>query len=505
MKSIASNLAPDPPDDTGVKQAQSLASAEDLTGHDLPPQLLRVARADPDFAVTESAKPETAKLSSVGLPSHSARLYMPVRLKFGISLIAALLWMALSYTLAGRWIGDLSGHIGAPAAYVIIFGIAILPGFMNAFLVSSLLLDRRPPLRHATDSLPAISIIIAAYNEQDQILDTIESINKQNYKGKLEVFVVNDGSTDQTRARLSSVEHDWLRVIHQERNGGKAAALNLALKEVSYPLVITIDGDSYLYKDALQNLVLRFLNDPANTAAVAGAVLVRNSRRNLVTKIQEWDYFHGISAVKRLQSLYQGTLVAQGAFSIYRTDVLRKIGGWKNTVGEDIVLTWAILEQGYRVGFAENACLFTNAPDTWRQFIRQRQRWSRGLIEAFKSHWRLLFHRRMSTLFIWWNLGFPYLDLVYTFVFIPGLILALAGHYFIAGPMTLFVLPLAMLINFIMYNIQNKMFVEQELRVRKNAAGFIFYSLFYSIVLQPACVVGYLKELFTHSKNWGTK
>lgn len=432
-------------------------------------------------------------------------LYVPVRLKFGVSLIAAVGWATLSYFIAQRWIADLSAYVGAPAALLIIFGIAIIPGFMNAFLVSSLLLDRRPPLRQEGESLPAISIIVAAYNEEDRILETIESIEKQNYKGPFEVIVVNDGSTDRTQAQLASVSRPWLRVINLERNGGKAAALNQGLAVAAHPLVITVDGDSYLYKDALQKLVLRYLNDPANTAAVAGAVLVRNSRQNLVTKMQEWDYFHGISAVKRLQSLYQGTLVAQGAFSIYRAEVLREVGGWKNTVGEDIVMTWAILERGYRVGFAENACLFTNAPDTWRQFIRQRQRWSRGLIEAFKAHWRLLFHRRMSTLFIWWNLGFPYLDLVYTFVFIPGVILALAGYYFIAGPLTLLVLPLAMLINYLMYRIQNRMFHEQHLKVRKNVLGFLFYSVLYSIVLQPACVVGYLKEFFARNKNWGTK
>lgn len=438
-------------------------------------------------------------------PRWPSRAYLPVRVKFALAVAVSLAWMLFSYSLAARWIADLSQYVGTISANVIIFGIAIIPGFMNAFLVSSLLLDRRPPLRRKSAPLPAISIIIAAYNEQDHILDTLESIDKQQYEGKLEVFVVNDGSTDQTLAQLSSVSYEWLHVIHLERNGGKAAALNHGLRRASHPLVITIDGDSYLYKDALQNLVLRFLNDPLDTAAVAGAVLVRNSRANLVTKMQEWDYFHGIAAVKRLQSLYQGTLVAQGAFSIYRTDVLREVGGWSDTVGEDIVLTWAILEKGYRVGFAENACLFTNAPETWRQFIRQRQRWSRGLIEAFKSHWRLLFHRRMSTLFIWWNLAFPYLDLVYTFVFVPGLILAVAGYYFIAGPMTLLVLPLAMLVNFIMYNVQNKMFVEQHLKVRRNPLGFVFYSLFYSLILQPTCVIGYLKEMFARTKSWGTK
>lgn len=266
-----------------------------------------------------------------------------------------------------------------------------------------------------------------------------------------------------------------------------------------------MDGDSYLFGNALKNLVERFLSDPPNTAAVAGAVLVRNSRLNLVTKVQEWDYFHGIAAIKRLQSLFQGTLVAQGAFSLYRTDVLRDLNGWPDLVGEDIVLTWGILNKGYRVGYCEDAVSFTDAPTTFKQFIRQRQRWSRGLIEAFKTHGRLLFRRRMSTIFIWWNLLFPFIDLIYTLFFIPGLVLAMFGIFWLAGPMTLLVLPLAFLVNYLMFFIQARMFKAQGLKVRHNPVGFIFYSLFYGIVLQPGCVWGYLSEILNLRKRWGTK
>jgi biofilm PGA synthesis N-glycosyltransferase PgaC len=296
-----------------------------------------------------------------------------------------------------------------------------------------------------------------------------------------------------------------LQILDLERNSGKANALNEGLTRAIHPLTITLDGDSYLYKNALRHLVGRFLCDPPNTAAVAGCVLVRNSRLNLVTKIQEWDYFHGIAAVKRLQSLFQGILVAQGAFSLYRTDVLYEVGGWPECVGEDIVLTWAILSGGHRVGHCEDAISFTNGPTTFRQFIQQRQRWSRGLIEAFKVHWRLLFRWRMSTVFIWWNLLFPYMDVIYTLVFIPGLVLALFGYYWLAGPMTLLVLPLAFAANYLMFYIQSAMFTAQRLKVRRNRLGFLVYVLFYGIVLQPACLLGYLKELLNLRKHWGTK
>lgn len=434
----------------------------------------------------------------------SRKRYVPVWLKFAITVAVASAWSVFSYALALHWIDELSLMMGGALAHLVIIGIAILPGFMNAFLVAGLLLDRRPP-RIAIGVYPGITVLVAAYNEQDSILSTLESLNKQDYPAPMQVLVINDGSTDATMARLRSVSYPWLQVLDLEHNGGKANALNQGLKLAGHALTITLDGDSYLYRDALRNLVGRFLSDPPHTAAVAGAVLLRNSRHNLVTRVQEWDYFHGIAAIKRLQSLFQGTMVAQGAFSLYRTDVLRDVGGWPECVGEDIVLTWAILKHGHRVGYCEDAVTFTNAPTTLEQFIRQRQRWSRGLIEAFKAHPQLLVRWRMSTLFVWWNLLFPFMDVVYVLFFLPGLVLALFGYYWLAGPMTLLVLPLALVVNYLMFFIQSRMFKAQGLKVRRNPVGFVMYALFYGIVLQPGCVVGYLSELFNLRKRWGTK
>lgn len=434
--------------------------------------------------------------------------YIPVKFKFVVSILFAVAWTVFSVWAAGPWIVDLTNVFGTVLALLLVGGVAIIPGFMSAFLVASLLIDSRPPRRPDLKKYPDITILVAAYNESASILSTIESIDKQDYPGNMRVIVANDGSTDDTADKVRSVlqQYPWLELLDIHPNGGKANALNKALANVTTEVTITIDGDSYLYKDALRNLVGRYKSDPDGTKAVAGAVLVRNSRTNLVTKAQEWDYFHGIAAIKRLQSLYQGTLVAQGAFSIYDTKVLRDVGGWAETVGEDIVLTWAILNKGYRVGYAEDACLFTNAPDTWSQFIKQRQRWSRGLIEAFKAHWMLLFKSRMTTMFIWWNLLFPYMDLAYTFAFIPGIVAALFGYYLMAGPMTLILLPMSLMVNYVMFLIQSRMFTDQGLKVRKNIFGFAFYAFLYSLVLQPACVFGYIKELFNGAtKNWGTK
>jgi len=430
--------------------------------------------------------------------------YVPVRVKFAVALIVACAWLALSTWLAQEWMRELAAITAWPIAFFVVAGIALVPGFMTAFLAASLLLDRRP-LRVTPNAHPGISILIAAYNEGASIADTLHSIERSDYPGEFEVIVIDDGSRDATAAIAVSVEYRWLRVLRQPQNQGKSAALNRGLAEARHNLIVTLDADSYLYKDALQCLVERYLGDPPNTRAVAGTMFVRNSRRNWVTKAQEWDYFHGIAAIKRVQSMYQGTLVAQGAFSIYDRQTLVEVGGWAECVGEDIVLTWAILRAGWRVGHAEDACCFTNVPDTLQQFIRQRQRWARGMMEAFRRHWSLLRIPRMSMLFVWWNLLFPWLDMAYAFFFLPGVMLALFGIYWIAGPMTLALLPMALAMNFLMYSIGTRMFARQGLTVRRNPVGFLVYAFAYSAILQPACLWGYCSELLGLRKTWGTK
>lgn len=427
-----------------------------------------------------------------------------VRTKFVLALALGVAWLGFSIWIAAPWMRDLATIISWPLAVFAIGGIAIVPGFMNAFLLGSLLMDRRPPRTRLT-KYPGVTVLVAAYNEAGSIADTIESIQRQHYPGTIEVIVIDDGSTDATAKQLATLAYPWLTVLRQPENAGKSAALNRGLAVAAHGLIVTLDADSYLHTDALRHLVERYVTDSVGTRAVAGAMLVRNSRKNLITRMQEWDYFHGIATIKRVQSFYHGTLVAQGAFSIYDRQTLRDLGGWEDCVGEDIVLTWALLDAGWRVGHAEDALCFTNAPERLGQFLQQRQRWSRGMMEAFRRHPGILLKPRLSTLFIWWNVLFPWLDLAFTLFFIPGVVLALFGIFWLAGPMTLILLPLAMLMNVVMYRVGAGMFRDEGLEVRHNPMGFFFYALAYSFILQPACVAGYISEFLGLRKSWGTK
>lgn len=441
-----------------------------------------------------------------GREAKRSAIYLPVSAKFLIALVGAIAWMGFSIWAAGPWLADLKSYVGTAFAIFLVYGIAIIPGFMNAFMAISLILDKRPPHRPLS-VYPPISILIAAYNEEASIEETLVSIDQQKYPGELQVIVINDGSADGTAQVVQRAleRYSWLSFVDLKKNGGKARALNIGFKEVLHDLVVTVDADSYLYRGALTSIVERYAADPPNTRAVAGKILVRNSRQNWITRCQEWDYFHGISAIKRVQSLFQGTLVAQGAFSVYDRAALIEVGGWPECVGEDIVLTWALLKAGYRVGHCEDACLFTNVPSTLKQLVKQRQRWARGMTEAFVKHPGILLKLRLSTFFIHWNLLFPWLDLAFTIGFIPGIIFALFGYYWIVGPMTLALIPAAFALSFLMFSIERRMFRSTGLKVRKNIQGFFVYVLLYSLLLQPASVLGYLDELFKKPKAWGTK
>src|SRR5438093_11122901 len=366
--------------------------------------------------------------------------YLPVRARFLFSVAAGLVWAAFSAWLALGWIDDLGRVITLPAAVAVIAGIAIVPGYLNVHLAASLLSDRPRPLRFDHE-FPAVTLLIAAYNEEAQIQETIEYALSQDYSGPLEVVVADDGSTDRTR-ELALASDPSVRVVAIP-HAGKAAALNGALATVRTPLVATIDADTLLMPYALRHAIARMLCSPPDTVAVAGSVLVRNSRANTLARIQEWDYFLAISSVKRQQALFQGTLVAPGALSVYRTSAVREVGGWPNKIGEDIVLTWALIRLGGRTIFEPTAIAFTDAPVQFSHFVRQRQRWARGMIEGLREHGRdLLGSRRMYVHSVAANCLFPYLDGVYTLAIPAGIVLALTGNFLIIGPMTAAALPI---------------------------------------------------------------
>lgn len=424
--------------------------------------------------------------------------------RFALATTLALMWLGISLWLAIPWVAELSASTGTLAAWLIIGGIALAPGFMNAFQLASLLLRPSRSYREPA-TYPPLTVLIAAYNEAGNIENTLHSLASQCYPGPVDVIVIDDGSSDATADVVLRCGYSWVRLLQQPRNAGKAAALNRGLAAKCHELVVTVDADSWLHPDALRLLVREYLNGQPETAVVAGAVFVQNAKANWLTRLQYWDYFHGIAATKRAQATYGGTLVAQGAFSLYRTQLMREIGGWPDCVGEDIVVTWAILRRGLSVAYAEDALCLTQVPVTLGSLMRQRTRWARGMIEAFQHHPDILLQPRLLTFLVSWNLLYPWLDFVFTFFFIPGLVLAMFGHYWLVGPMTLALLPTAAFMGIVLYRMSSRVFAAQGVTVMKDPLSLVGYTLGYGLINHPAGLRGYLHELLGARKSWGTK
>ncbi len=436
-------------------------------------------------------------------PQESKGLYVALHLKLALVIAISFAWAGFSLLLSIPWIQALGQSITLPLAIAVILGIAIIPGYLNANLIASLLMDRPPPLRFDLD-FPALTVVIACFNEEKTIEETLDYVKKQEYPGDLRIVVADDGSTDRTAELARGCEAldsriDVITVPH----GGKANTLTAALKKVRTPLMATVDADTLLMPDSLHRIVARLLISPPDTVAVAGAVFVRNSRSNFITRAQEWDYFLGIASVKRQQGLFQGTMVAQGAFSAYRTPALKRVGGWPDRIGEDIVLTWAMMRKGGRVGYERTAIAFTGAPEDIKSFARQRRRWARGMIEGLREHGRALLAGGRSNIHaVIVNFIFPYIDVVYSIAFPVGIVLALFGNFAIVGPMTLAVLPLNLLLAGIMFHFSRQAFEEVDLKVRQNRLGYLGYLLTYQLIMSPVSVAGYVQELFGAARRW---
>jgi poly-beta-1,6-N-acetyl-D-glucosamine synthase len=437
------------------------------------------------------------------VPAHR-RLYVPRRERVLATIAAGLAWAGLSAAIDRAWVGDLAVQVTLPVAVAIVAGIAIIPGYLNAQLLASVLLDRPKALPDWSPSEPGVTVLIAAFNEEAAIEQTLAAVLAQDYTGPLHVLVIDDGSTDDTRRVVERVAAADERVgLVAAEHGGKAAALNLGLACATTPLIATVDADTLLVPSALRRIVTRLLVDPAGTVAVAGSVLVRNSRGGLVARMQEWDYQLGITAVKRQQALLGATLVAQGAFSVYRTEAMRLAGGWPDRIGEDIVATWAMIEHGGRVAFEPTAVAFTAVPTSMRRFTIQRQRWARGMIEGLNTHGATLLHGRGFWVHsVLADAIFPFLDLTYTLAVPAGLVLAAFGNFAIVGPLTLAVLPLNLAMCGVLFARERRVFGELGLHVRRNRRGFLAYFLLYQLIQSPISVSGYILELRGARRVW---
>jgi peptidoglycan-N-acetylglucosamine deacetylase len=231
---------------------------------------------------------------------------------------------------------------------------------------------------------PFISVVIAAYNEEKVIGRTIESILKSDYPN-LEVIVVDDGSQDQTSSVVSrGFAADKQVLLFHKENGGKASAINLGIRKAKGDIIVAIDADTIVTPKSISLLIRHFEDE--NIAAVSGNVKVGN-RKKLLTTWQHIEYVTGFNLEKRAFAALNCVTVVPGAFGAWRKQAVQELGYFTDdTLAEDTDMTLKILRKGYKVIIDEQAFAYTEAPETIRDFLKQRFRWNFGTLQCFWKH-----------------------------------------------------------------------------------------------------------------------
>lgn len=242
------------------------------------------------------------------------------------------------------------------------------------------------------NAFPAVAVIIPGYNEEVNAVRTIHSILQQDYPG-LRVIFVDDGSKDNTFKIVSDVFTDTKNVqVHTKPNGGKASALNYGIHLADCEYVVCIDADTQLKPDAISQLMKKFAHE--NVGAVAGNVKVGNEV-NMITRWQSIEYITSQNFDRRAFDLLNCITVVPGAIGAFKKEAILKAGGFTmDTLAEDCDLTMRLHRNGYKVRNCNEAISYTEAPETIRQFMKQRFRWSFGVIQCFWKHRDAVFNPR---------------------------------------------------------------------------------------------------------------
>ncbi|MEP6948271.1 MAG: glycosyltransferase [Ginsengibacter sp.] len=239
---------------------------------------------------------------------------------------------------------------------------------------------------------PLVSIIIPAYNEEVNAIRTINSLLAQDYP-QLEIIFVDDGSKDHTYSKVGEHFITNTKVqVYTKSNGGKASALNFGIEKSNADFVVCIDADTQLKTDAVTELMKKF--DNGNVAAVAGNVKVGN-QVNMITRWQSIEYVTSQNFDRRAFDLLNCITVVPGAIGAFRKDAILIAGGFTtDTLAEDCDLTMRLHMQGYTIRNCTSAISYTEAPETFRQFLKQRFRWSFGVMQCFWKHRGTVFNPR---------------------------------------------------------------------------------------------------------------
>jgi len=388
------------------------------------------------------------------------------------------------------------------SAYIIMFfSLLVIVRYFLLLLFSMLNLKRnvKKEVDFDYENAPYISILVPCFNEEKTIKKSILSLIQQDYP-RFEILVIDDGSSDNTYKIAKTLEFNHgdkrLKVLTKE-NAGKAIALNYAIKRAKGEYFLVVDADSRISKDSLR-LMISYFKDP-KVAAVAGSVYVVNTD-NLWTKLQALEYIQGLNLVRNGQGFFKLVNIVPGPIGLFRKSAVEDIGLYKtDTFAEDCDLTLRLIAAGDKVDFEIDAISYTEAPDTITNLIKQRYRWTRGILQAIMKHkWRMFDIFNPTIAFVMWYMFFESILWPLVSIFANIFIIFVAINY---GQSQM------LIYWWIIFTILDVSASIYCLAITKESMKLLFYSLYYRLIFvnitNMAKVLSYFEEMLGIEMNWG--
>ncbi len=370
--------------------------------------------------------------------------------------------------------------------------------FMSYFYLTKYTVETKPGY------YPFVSIIVPVYNEGKIIKSSIESLLGLDYPN-YEIIIVNDGSTDNTAEVAESLVgyHKGKRAMIKvslinKPNGGKSKALNAGIQYSEAQFVLCMDGDSQLTTDTLK-MAMRHFVDPA-VGAVAGNVKVQN-RKKMLTDLQALEYLEGLNLARSAQGFLQMVNIIPGPIGVFRKSTLRDAGFYSSdTFAEDADITLKILAKGWKIVYEPKAIAYTEAPATVYQLLKQRYRWTRGILQAIRKHKKYLYNPTLNfnNSFIMWSMFYEALIWPAMNIFVNLYFIVVALFYGIHITLFLWWVGIAVL------DLMSAVFCiaaeREEFRLVPYA---IIYRVFFILLIDVTKAMATVEEFIGFSMTWG--
>ncbi len=421
----------------------------------------------------------------------------------GIILLGLLL---LSVSQIGHLSQYTDSMVKTGAIFILIFSLIVIARYFILLLLSMLNLFRhikdkdKDKDKSKNDHSKKVTVIVPCYNEEVVIKASLESLKNQTYRN-FEVLVVDDGSSDNTYLIAKNMEFSEKSrslVALTKENQGKAEALNFGIEVAKGELILSVDADSKLSPDAIE-LMVGYFDDP-KVGAVAGSVYVTN-QNTMWTKLQALEYIQGLNLVRNGQAFLKLVNIIPGPIGMFKKSAVIEAGGYQgDTYAEDCDLTLHLISKGYKIDYEIDAISYTEAPEDLMDLLKQRYRWTRGILQSILKHktslWK--FHKNFSMSMVIWYMLFEAVFWPIASIFANIFIIYLG---ITSGQSVMLVY---WWIIFTVLDVAASLYC---VSVTKESMKLVLYSLYYRIffinVVNIAKVLATFEELFGVKMNWG--